>query len=81
MVEGNNTIQHDKNVYVEKILTFYSGLCYKIYFDFFTLKNLDFSVIFNNSALTDPLDQPTPEIYLTSGNIHKPRGQLRGEGV
>ena len=63
---GNNTFGSN-SVTVEKLQTHYSGSCYKITPNFFTLKKtLEFRLVFDNNALTDDDIPWSINIHVTS---------------
>ena len=51
-------------IYVEKLLTLYFGICYKISIDFYVTKHIQFEFMFGDAEWA--MNPPTPEIYLTS---------------
>ena len=64
LVEGSNIISDKNIIHLEKILTFRSGICYKITQKIFSYQELKFSLEFNQSL--QEKDIPLAEIYLTS---------------
>ena len=51
-------------IYVEKLLTLYFGICYKISIDFYITKHIQFEFMFGDAEWA--MNPPTPEIYITS---------------
>ena len=64
LLEGFNNIQDGQNIILEKLLTVWSGLCYKITLDYFTYDRIGFELVFDASIASE--DIPLPEIYITS---------------
>ena len=64
LLYGVNNIQDGQNIILEKLLTVWSGLCYKITLDYFTYDRVGFELVFDASIASE--DIPLPEIYITS---------------
>ena len=62
--EGINVIANNETIVVEKVLTIFTGLCYKISANFLFTTNSTFILEFDNSL--DSSDVSLGEIYLTS---------------